>query len=137
MINLKDLTSLMISISEFKSNVSQIINEKLTKIIVKNNEPVAVIMPYAEYAKNIEDAETGKALLGRIGQDITLDNGVQIMICAAKEENCFCIKTFIKMKTSGDYKLHFTQYLSTPSVDQTLTSEELCKQYLPSMKNKK
>lgn len=126
---MKNLKNLMISISDFKTQLSDIIKNKLTKVIVKNNEPVAVIIPYEEYIENLKNVEESKNLLGRIGKDITLDNGVQMMISIGKDDRGICIKTFIKMKTSGDYKLYFTQYLGNPTIEQTLTTDEIIQKY--------
>lgn len=122
---INNLQDLMIGVSEFKAKVNEIINNKLTKIIMKNNNPVSVVLPYEEYIALKEQAEEGKNIIGRLGQDITLDNGVQIMVTVNKEEEGFCIKNYIKMKTSGDYKLDFTQHHGTPSVEKTYTVDEL------------
>ena len=46
-----NLEKMMISISEIKKQLSEVVNDKLTKIIMKNNSPVSVIMPYDEYVK--------------------------------------------------------------------------------------
>lgn len=134
---MKNLKDLMISISEFKGQLSEVIKNGLTKVIVKNNEPVAVIMPYTEYIKNIEDAEGASKLLGRLGQDITLDNGVQMMVSVSKEDGGICIKTYIKMKASGDYKLHFTQHLGNPNIEETMTTQEILEYYKMKTKEKR
>lgn len=126
---MKNLKNLMISISEFKAQLSEIIKNKGTKVIVKNNEPVAVIMPYDEYIYTIEKKEESEKIIGQMGQDITLDNGVQMMVTVSKEDKNLCIKTYIKMKTTGDYKLHFTQYLGMPNSDEALTTKEIIDSY--------
>lgn len=133
---INNLQDLMIGVSEFKAKVNEIINNKLTKIIMKNNNPVSVVLPYEEYVALKEQSEEGKNIVGRMGQDITLDNGVQVMVAVAKEDGGLCIKTYIKMKTSGDYKLHFTQHLGNPSVESTYTTDELVSMMQKRMKSK-
>lgn len=125
---IKNLEDVMIGVSEFKAKVNEIINNKLSKIIVKNNKPVSVVLPYEEYIALKEQAEDSKNILGRMGQDITLDNGVQVMVAVSKDDSGICTKTYIKMKTSGDYKLHFTHHLSNPNIESTYTTEELVNQ---------
>lgn len=120
--NIPNLTELMISLTDFKKQVSDIVSKKSTKVIIKNNEPVSIFMPYSEY---VSSADTIKAT----GEDITLSNGVIIKVCVETEKDQLAIKTYVKMKTSGEYKLHFTQYMSNPNVEQTLTNEEVMKSY--------
>ncbi|MDB2162432.1 type II toxin-antitoxin system prevent-host-death family antitoxin [Clostridium butyricum] len=123
---MKNLKDLMISISEFKVQMSEIIKNKVTKVIVKNNEPVAVIMPYAEYIERAKDSER----IEQIGQDITLQNGVQMMVTVSKEkDDSLCIKTYVKMKTTGDYKLHFTHHIGMPTIESTMTTKEIIEFY--------
>lgn len=117
-----NLTELMISLTDFKKQISDIVSKKSTKVIIKNNEPVSIFMPYSEYLSMSE-------IIKATGEDITLSNGVVIKVCVEQEENQIAIKTYLKMKTSGDYKLHFTQYLGNPTVEQTLTTEELFAHY--------
>lgn len=129
--NLKDL---MISISEVKQQLSEVVNKKMTKVIVKNNEPVSIIMPYTDYIQMAEKVLDNQNLIKGIGQDITLSNGVQIMVLVetsmdkTKSEE-IAVKTYVKMKTSGDYKLHYTLYLNNPNVESTMTIEEIIKKY--------
>lgn len=132
-----NLQDLMIGVSDFKAKVNEIINNRLTKIIVKNNSPVSVVLPYDEYIALKEQAEEGKNIIGRMGQDITLDNGVQIMATISKEDGGFCIKNYIKMKTSGDYKLDFTQHHCTPSIESTYTINELVEMMQDRINSKK
>lgn len=123
---MKNLKDLMISISELKVQMSEIIKNKVTKVIVKNNEPVAVIIPYAEYIERAKDSER----IEQIGQDITLQNGVQMMVTVSKEkDDSLCIKTYVKMKTTGDYKLHFTHHIGTPTIESTMTTKEIIEFY--------
>lgn len=75
--------------------------------------------------------------LKSVGQEITLKNGVKVMIVVEDNENELVIKTFKKMKSSGDYRLHFTQGMSVPSYENTLTTDELREYYMGSSgKNK-
>lgn len=125
---MSNFENLMIGLSEVKNTLSEVVNNGLTKIIVKNNKPVSVLVPYEEYKVLESKAKEGDEIIGRVGNDITLDNGVQIMVTVSKSginDSGIAIKTFIKMKTSGDYKLHFTQYIPNPSVESTYTPEEL------------
>lgn len=122
-----NLTELMISLTDFKKQISDIISKKSTKVIIKNNEPVSIFMPYSEYIS------MGN-IIKSAGEDITLPNGVIIKVCVEIEDDepfkgDIAIKTYIKMKTSGEYKLHFTQRLGAPHVHQALTTEELMAEY--------
>lgn len=122
---MKNLEGMMIGLSEFKSKLSEVINNSLTKVIVKNNTPVSVVLPYDEYLALKKQAEDNQSNICRIGQDITMNNGVPLMVTVNKEDNGLCIKTYIKMKTSGDYKLHFTQHLGSPTTETMYTTDEL------------
>lgn len=122
---INNLQDLMIGVSDFKAKVNEIINNNLTKIIVKNNNPVSVVMPYEEYVALKAQAEEGKNIVSRMGQDITLDNGVQAMVTVGKDDDGICTKTYIKMKTTGNYKLHFTHRLSAPPVEAQYETDEL------------
>lgn len=120
--------NLMIGISELRNTLSEVINERVKRIVVKNNKPVSILIPYEEYKTLEKQAKESKEIIGQLGQDITLDNGVQVMVTVSKgdlNEGGLDIKTYVKMKTSGNYKLHFTQHLSNPSVESTYTNEEL------------
>ncbi|GCD12637.1 type II toxin-antitoxin system Phd/YefM family antitoxin [Clostridium tagluense] len=124
--NLKDL---MVGLSDFKKQLSEIVSNKMTKIIVKNNEPVSIILPYEDYLKMTGDIEEGQGIIRGTGQDITLVNGVQIMVVVETgvdgiSADSIAIKTYIKMKTTKQYKLHYTLKLGSPNVDQTYTIEE-------------
>ncbi|MDF9599117.1 type II toxin-antitoxin system Phd/YefM family antitoxin [Bacillus cereus] len=117
-----NLHQLIISLTDFKKKITDIINKKETKVIMKNNEPIAVFMPYSEYHSMDNQIKS-------TGEDITLPNGVQIKVVVdTKGDDIFrdtiIIKTYIKMRTSGEYKLHFTQHLSAPDAESNLTSEE-------------
>lgn len=120
--NLKDV---LISITDVKTQLGNIVKNKLTKVIIKNNEPVSVIMPYEDYVKITEQVGDNQSFLAPIGQDMTLENGVQIMVGVESNGNQIGIKLFRKMKTSGDYKLHHTFYISAPRVEDTYTTQEL------------
>lgn len=121
--NLKDLT---IGISQCKAQLSEIIKGQTKKVVMKNNEPVAVVIPYDEYTKMKQNSDESKKIMGRLGQDIVLNNGVQIMVNVVKEgDSDVVIKTYVKMKTSGEYKLFFSQYFTQPSIDETLTIDEI------------
>lgn len=118
-----NLNELMISLTDFKKQISDIISKKSTKVIIKNNEPVSIFMPYSEYL-SMEN------IIKSTGEDIALPNGVTVKVCVEVEEKGdIAIKTYIKMKTSGEYKHHFTQYLGAPHVEQTLTTEEIIEEY--------
>lgn len=120
--NIPNLTKLMISLTDFKKQVSDIITKKSTKVIVKNNEPVSIIMPYEEYVSMAN-------VIRETGEDITLSNGVVVKVCVETDEKNIAIKTYLKMRTSGEYKLHFTQYMGHPREEQTLTNEEVMQSY--------
>ena len=127
---LQNLENIMISISEIKKQLSEVVNKKMTKIIVKNNTPVSVVLPYEDYMNLTKDIKDIQIQLKSVGQEITLANGVQIMVCVEHTQKDVIIKTFKKMKTSGDYKLHFTQSMGLPSYEETLTTDELREYWL-------
>lgn len=129
-----NLTDLMISISEFKKQLSDIIKNSQTKVIVKNNAPVSVVMPYSEYLNLNNNVVDVQNMIKSAGEDITLSNGVQVKVLVEIEnEGAFrdsiVIKTYRKMKTSGEYELHYTLHLGSPNVTQTLTNEEIMEEY--------
>lgn len=122
-----NLAELMISLTDFKKQIPDIITKKSTKVVIKNNEPVSIFMPYADYVSQ-------QNMIKSTGEDITLENGVTIKVCVEINnqepfKGDISIKTYIKMQTSGEYKLFFTQNLGAPDVTQTLTTEEMMKQY--------
>lgn len=126
---LPNLENVMISISEIKKQLSEVVNKGMTKVIVKNNMPVSVIMPYDDYIEMTKNTNDLQKQLKSVGQEITLSNGVRVMVCVEHTQDEIIIKTFKKMKTTGDYKLHFTQRLGHPRYEETLTTEELRKYY--------
>lgn len=137
---MNNFENLIIGLSEVKNTLSEVINKNLTKIIVKNNKPVSVLVPYEEYKVLESKAKEGEDIIGRLGQDITLDNGVQVMVTVSKgdlNDSGIAIKTFVKMKTSGTYKLHFTQYLPNPSIESIYTPEELVEMSMKKYKEDK
>lgn len=128
--NLPDLNLLTISISKLKGKLPEIVLNKETKIIVKNNEPVSAIMPYEDYLQAHENIENSKKKFAGLGQDITLNNGVQMMVVMEIEPNGdIATKYYVKLKTSGDYKLHYTFRMSPPNKETALTIEELTRFY--------
>lgn len=117
-----NLSEIMVSITDFKKELSEIIKQKQTKVIVKNNEPVSIIMPYEDYV-------SGQQAIQATGDVIRLSNGVDIKVLVEEENGAIVTKTYLKMKNSNEFKLHFTHSMSNPSVEQTLTNEELFAQY--------
>lgn len=117
-----NLSEIMVSITDFKKDLSDIIKKRQTKVIVKNNEPVSIIMPYDEYV-------SGEQAIRGTGEVIRLSNGVDVKVLVAEENGSVVTKTYLKMKNSDEFKLHFTHSMSNPSVEQTMTNEELFAQY--------
>jgi PHD/YefM family antitoxin component YafN of YafNO toxin-antitoxin module len=124
MIKLPNLKEIMISITDVKQQLSEVVNRKMTKVIMKNNEPVSIIMPYSDYLSISENITESQNIIKGIGQDITMNNGVQMMVGVETSGEQIEIKTYIKMKTSGEYKLHHTLFLSQPRLEQSLTIDE-------------
>lgn len=116
------LRDVMISLSEFKKEVSNLIEKKATKIIVKNNEPVAVMMSYDDYEDLLSGHKTP-------GETFILSNGVKVKIVVTEENEEIVTKTYIQMKNSDEFKLFFTHGMTIPKVEQTLTPEELVASY--------
>lgn len=117
-----NLSEIMVSITDFKKDLSDIIKKRQTKVIVKNNEPVSIIMPYDEYV-------SGEQTIRGTGEVVRLSNGVDVKVLVAEENGSVVTKTYLKMKNSDEFKLHFTHSMSNPSVEQTMTNEELFAQY--------
>lgn len=117
--NLKDL---MIGITDLKKNLADIIKENKTKVIIRNNEPVSILMPYDEFVSNQQGIRVA-------GEEFELSNGVKVKVLVEEVNGCIETKTYIKMKSSEEYKLHFNHAMSNPSVEQTLTTEELVQHY--------
>lgn len=97
-------------------------SNKKTKVIVRNNEPVSIIMPYEEYL-------TSREAIKGTGETFTLSNGVVMKVLVEIEEEQIAIKQYIQMKSTGEFKLHFTQFMGNPRKEQTLTHEELMESY--------
>lgn len=116
------LKDVMISLSEFKKELSSLIEKQVTKIVVKNNEPVAVLMSYDDY-ENLLDGRKSP------GEVFSLTNGVKVKVIVEEENGNLVTRTYIQMKSSDEFKLHFTHSMSNPSVEQTLTTEELVASY--------
>ena len=137
-----NLSDLIMSISDLKKDLSKVVSDKLTKVIVKNNAPVSIIMPYDKYLSLNENNLNLKGIVNSTGEDITLSNGVQfkVLVETINEESGkegIEIKTYVKMKTSGEYKLYHTLGLGAINVSQTLTNEEIVKMYEESMSEEK
>lgn len=132
-----NLENLMISLADVRGQLADIINNKKTKVIIKNNQPTSIIMPYSEYAKISSDPQVQ---LHGVGEDITLSNGVQIKTVvdtnAGLSGDRLAIKTYIKMKTSGEYTLLHMLELCHPREESALTIEEQVARYNSSQKDK-
>ena len=57
-------------------------------------------------------------------KNITLENGLVIGVDLENDKNELIIKTYIKMKTTGDYKLYHTMHLGNIKKDEGLTLTE-------------
>jgi len=121
----------MMGISEVKKELSEIVSKEMTKVIVKNNVPVSVIMPYADYVTMNENNVENKDRLAKFGQTFTMENGVEVMVVAgidigdsAISKDCLTMKMFYKMKNSDDLKLFHTFNIGAPSLESTYTSKE-------------
>jgi len=129
-----NLENLMVGISEVKKELPEIVSKQMTKVIVKNNVPVSVIMPYDEYVTLNENQEENKNRIVRMGQNFTMHNGVDVMVVAGINvggfsNNDLSIKMFYKMKNTDDLKLFHTFNISTPSIEGTYTSKEMWDMY--------
>lgn len=122
--NLKDI---MISLNDFRKELSDIIANKKTKIIIKNNEPTSIIIPYDEYLA------LNNSVMINDGESIVLNNGVEVKVVVSVERSGsyedLVTRTYIKMKSSGEWKEHFSHSMSAPSYEQTLTSQETMEYY--------
>lgn len=123
--NLKNL----ISISEAKKQLSNIVNGHSSKIIVKNNKPVSVIIPFEEYVNIYEKMETKQLLLNDVGEVITLESGVQVKTLIDILGNNIEVKLYKKMQTSEQFEIYHTFTISGPSIESTYTTEELIEKY--------
>ena len=120
--NIPNLTDLMISVTDFKKQIADIMKNKKTKVIVRNNEPVSIIIPYEEYR---DMANAFKAT----GEPFVLSNGVVMKVLVEIENEQIAIKQYIQMKSTGEWKLHFTQYMGQPRPETAMTNEEIMASY--------
>jgi len=137
---IQNLDGLMVSASEVKKELPEIMTKQLTKVIVKNNAPISVIMPYDEYVAMNENQEENKTRMVRMGQNFTMGNGVEVMVIAGvgigNFEDDLCIKMFYKMKNSDELKLFHTFNIGAPSVESTYTNQEMWDMYEAKNKEK-
>ena len=54
---IQDLESLLMNVSDVRAKIAEIIENRQTKVIVKNNVPKSVIMPYDEYVELMNKIE--------------------------------------------------------------------------------
>lgn len=54
---IQDLESLLMNISDVRAKIAEIVENRQTKVIVKNNVPKSVIMPYDEYVELMNKVE--------------------------------------------------------------------------------
>lgn len=122
---MKNLDELLISISDFKTHLSEIIKDKQTRVIVKNNRPVSVIMPYGEYIREsiISDTENGM----ENGREMLLSNGVKVKVVVSldAENGKVVTKVWAKSRYSSGYKLNHAFHLGYPSVESTLHPQDI------------
>lgn len=130
---LNNLENVMIGVTEVRKELPEIINTKQTKVIIKNNVPVSVVMPYEEYVTLNEGKEEAKNRMVRMGQNIRMNNDTQVLVVAGVggnfDKDDLCIKVMVKMMNSDEYKLLHTFNMGQPHIDQTMTNEELSKYY--------
>ena len=133
---IQNLDGLMVSASEVKKELPEI----MTKVIVKNNAPVSVIMPYDEYVAMNENQEETKSRMVRMGQNFTMNNGVEVIVVAGvgigNFEDDLCLKMFYKMKNSDELKLFHTFNIGAPSIEGTYTNQEMWDMYEAKNKEK-
>lgn len=136
---INNLENVMVSASEVKIELSEIMSKKMTKVILKNNTPVSVIMPYDEYVAINESADENKKRIVKMGQNFTMNNGVEIMVIAgigsSFSDDDLSIKMFYKMKESDDFRLFHTFSIGSPSIELTMTPDDLREYYSNKMKN--
>lgn len=120
--NIPNLTDLMISVTDFKKQIADIMKNKKTKVIVRNNEPVSIIMPYADY-------QDMTGAIKSTGEPFVLPNGVVMKVLVEVEPEQIAIKQYIQMKSTGEWKLHFTQYMGQPRPETAMTNEEIMASY--------
>ena len=137
---IQNLDGLMVSASEVKKELPEIMTKQMTKVIVKNNAPISVIMPYDEYVAMNENQEETKSRMVRMGQNFIMNNGVEVMVVAGvgigNFEDDLCIKMFYKMKNSDELKLFHTFNIGSPSVESTYTNQEMWNIYEAKNKEK-
>jgi len=137
---IQNLDGLMVSASEVKKELPEIMAKQMTKVIVKNNAPVSVIMPYDEYVAMNENQEETKSRMVRMGQNFTMNNGVEVIVVAGvgigNFEDDLCLKMFYKMKNSDELKLFHTFNIGAPSIEGTYTNQEMWDMYEAKNKEK-
>lgn len=128
-----NLKEIMISLTDFKKQLSEIMTTKQTKIIVKNNEPTTIVMPYDDYVILNNNIDNFQNEINSVGESIILSNGVEVKVVVTVEKKGnyedLVTKMYIKMKTSGEWKEHHSYSMSAPSYEQTLTTQEIMENY--------
>ena len=120
--NIPNLTDLMISVTDFKKQIADIMKNKKTKVIVRNNEPVSIIMPYADY-------QDMTGAIKSTGEPFVLPNGVVMKVLVEVDNEQIAIKQYIQMKSTGEWKLHFTNYMGHPRPEEAMTTDEIMASY--------
>lgn len=120
--NIPNLTELMISVTDFKKQIADIMKNKKTKVIVRNNEPVSIIMPYGDY-------QDMSGAIKATGEPFVLPNGVVMKVLMEVENEQIAIKQYIQMKSTAEWKLHFTQYMGHPRPEEAMTNDEIMASY--------
>lgn len=128
-----NLKEIMISLTDFKKQLSEIMTTKQTKIIVKNNEPTTIVMPYDDYVILNNNIDNFQNAINSVGESIILSNGVEVKVVVTVDKKGnyedLVTKTYIKMKTSGEWKEHYSHSMSAPAYEQTLTTQEIMEYY--------
>lgn len=124
----RDLDLQMIGITELKKNLSYVVDNSEKMLIVKNNTPVSVLVPYGEYiilsATNDEVKklmiETNERMV-RMGQDIDLE-GLQVLVTTEVGgmfgSKDLVLKTHYKIPGTDDYRHYHTFSLGRPYVPE-------------------
>lgn len=120
--NIPNLSELMISVTDFKKQIADIMKNKKTKVIIRNNEPVSIILPYEEY-------QDMSGAIRATGEPFVLPNGVVMKVLAEVGKEQIAIKQYIQIKSTGEWKLHFTQYMGHPRPEEAMTNDEIMTSY--------
>lgn len=117
--NLKEAT---VGASEVKRELSDIMTEEQTRIIMKNNKPTSVIMPYSKYVQLVASDEKRDELIQDFGTEVNMGNGTVMTVVASKTTDFggrpeLVVRVLYKTEHHSQYVEHYTMRLNAPFLE--------------------